>query len=186
MAVSRGMRRLLQVLEIQEEACRAAFESARAELKRLQQALTRSAERERNGRLLIAASATTGEVTDRIAGIEESHIAKRMAKVLAPRIAESESAANLREREFLGKRIERRQAETLIEGARALESVEAARRAQRDLDNWFLSRRTPSHEARDDHSLEASADRVLDARADQILENPHRPTDCASQQTRKS
>ena len=32
MAVSRAMRRLLQVLEIQEEECRAAMESARAEL----------------------------------------------------------------------------------------------------------------------------------------------------------
>ena len=170
MAVSRAMRRLLQVLEIQEEECRAAMESARAELKRLEEALTRSVERARGGRRLVAASAATGEIVDRIAGIEETVVAKRIAIALAPRIADSKSAVDLRQREFLGKRIARRQTGTLIEEAEALESVAAGRRAQRDLDEWFLSRRAPSGEAR----------------ADEILENAHRPTGCASQQTGKS
>ena len=170
MAVSRAMRRLLQVLEMQEEECRAAMEQARAELKLMKQALMRSVERERGGRRLVRASAATGEITDRIAGIEEIHVAKRIAAALAPRIAESESAVNLRQREFLGKRIERRQTETLIEEGEALESVEAGRRAQRDLDDWFLSRRARSGMARDD----------------EMLENAHRPTGCASQQTGKS
>ncbi len=146
MTVSRAMRRLLQVLEIQEEECRAAMESARAELQRLERALTRNVERERGGRRLIAASAATGEIADRIAGIEEGRVAERIAVALTPRIAESESAVNLRRSEFLGKRVERRQTETLIEEAEALESVEAGRRAQRDLDDWFLSRRPPSGE----------------------------------------
>jgi hypothetical protein len=170
MAVSRAMRRLLHVLEIQEEECRAAMESARAELKRLEQALTWNVERERGGRRLVAASAATGEIADRIAGIEETRVAKRFALALSPRIAESKSAVDLRQREFLGKRIERRQTETLIEEAEALERVEAGRRAQRDLDDWFLSRRATSGEAR----------------GDEMLENAHRPTGCASQQTRES
>jgi len=142
MAVSRAMRRLLQVLEIQEEECRAALESARAEFRQLEQALTRSVECERGGRRLVAASAVTGEVTDRIAGIEETRTARRIAAVLAPRIAEAELAVHSRRREFLGKRIERRQTETLIEEAKALDKTEAGRRAQRDLDDWFLGRRS--------------------------------------------
>lgn len=170
MGVSRAMRRLLQVLEIQEEECRAAMESARAELKLLEQALMRSVERERSGRRLVAASAATGEITDRIAGIEETHLAKRIAAALAPRIAESESAVNARQREFLGKRIERRQTETIIEEAEAVESVEAERRAQRDLDDWFRSRRATPGETR----------------GDEMLENAHRPAGCASRQTRES
>ena len=170
MAVSRAMRRLLQVLEIQEEECRAAMELARAELKRLEQALIRSVERERGGRRLVAASAATGEIVDRIAGVEETHVAKRIAAALTPRIAESELAVNTRRREFLGKRIERRQTETIIEEAEALEDVEAGRRAQRDLDDWFLSRRAASGAAR----------------GDQLLENTHRPAGSASQQTSKS
>ena len=141
MAVSRSMRRLLQVLEIQEEECRAAMESARAELSRLERALTRNVERERGGRRLVAVSATTGEITDRIVGIEETRTAKRVAAALAPRIREVEAAVNERRSQFLGKRIERRQAETLIEETEALDRVEAERRAQRDLDDWGLSRR---------------------------------------------
>jgi|SRR5208337_1627221 len=170
MAVSRAMRRLLQVLEIQEGECRRAMESARAELKLLERALTRNVERERGGRRLVAASAATGEIADRIAGIEETRVAKRIASALAPRIAESESTVNLRQREFLVKRIERRQTETLIEEAEALERVEAGRRAQRDLDDWFLSRRAPSARAR----------------ADEMLDDAHSPTGWKSQQTGKS
>ncbi len=141
MAVSRAMRRLLQVLEIQESECRAAMESARAELSRLEQAFARGVERERGGRRLVVASATSGEVTDRIAGIEESRTAQRIAAALAPRIAEAEAAVHTRRREFLGKRIERRQTATLIEETEALDKVETGRRGQRDLDDWFLSRR---------------------------------------------
>jgi len=83
MAVSRAMRRLLHVLEIQEEECRAAMESARAELKRTGTALTWNVERERGGRRLVAASAATGEIADRIAGIEETRVAKRFALALS-------------------------------------------------------------------------------------------------------
>ncbi len=170
MAVSRAMRRLLQVLEIQEEECRASLESARAELKGLEQALVRSMERGRVGRRLVADSAATSDITDRIAGVEETHLAKRIATALAPRIAESGFAVNTRQREFLGKRIERRQTRTLIEEAEALESVKAGQRAQRNLDDWFLSRRATSREARDD----------------EMLENAHRLSECASQPTGKA
>jgi hypothetical protein len=169
MAVSRAMRRLLQVLKIQEEECRAAMESARGELMRLERALAGSVERERGGRRLVAASAVSGEITDRIAGIEESRVAKRIVTALALRIAEWELVMNARQREFLGKRVERRQTETLLEEAEALEKMEAGRRAQKDLDNWFLSRRAAPGEAR----------------SDAMLENAHRPAGYESQQTRK-
>jgi hypothetical protein len=170
MAVSRAMRRLLQVLKIQEEEYRAAMESARAELARLQQALTRSGERERGGRRLVAASASSGEITDRIAGIEETRVAKRVAAALALRIAEWELVVNARQHEFLDKRIERRQTETLIEEAEALENMEAGRRAQKDLDNWFLNKRAAPGEVR----------------GDAMLDDAHRPRGYLSQRTRKS
>lgn len=150
MAVSRAMRRLLQVLLIQEEACRASMESARAELKRLEFALSRNVERERGARRLVAASATTGEIADRIAGVEEARLAKRITAALESRLAESELAADDRRRAFLDKRIERRQTETIIRESEAQQSVEAERRAQRNLDDWFLSRRINSETARED------------------------------------
>ncbi len=141
MAVSRAMRRLQQVLEIQESECLAAMESARAELTQLEQNLVRSIARERGGRRLVAASATTGEIVDRIAGIEETGSARRLTAALEPRIAEAQAALDATRREFLSKRVERRQTETLIEEAEAAGKVEAARRAQKNLDDWFLSRR---------------------------------------------
>lgn len=141
MAVSRAMRRLQQVLEIQESECLAAIESARAELTQLEQNLVRSIARERGGRRLAAASATTGEIVDRIAGIEETGSARRLTAALEPRIAEAQAALDATRREFLSKRVERRQTETLIEEAEAAGKVEAARRAQKNLDDWFLSRR---------------------------------------------
>jgi hypothetical protein len=74
--------------------------------------------------------------------VEETRIAGRVAAALAPRIAEAEEAVKARRREFLGKRIERRQTETVIEGAQAKDKAETGRRMQRDLDDWFLERRS--------------------------------------------
>lgn len=140
MAVSRAMRRLLRVLEMQEEQSRAALASALADLKRLERALAATAERDRGGRRLVAASVSTGELADRLAGLEETRAARRHAAALAPRITETKLVAGERQREFLRKRIERRQAETLIRKTEARDAIEAGRRAQKGLDDWFLSR----------------------------------------------
>ena len=144
MAVSRAMKRLLRVLEIQEEQYRAAFASALADLKRLEGAMAATAERDREGRRLVAASAQTGLLEDRLAGLEETRAARRHSTVLAPRIAEAKLRAGARQREFLGKRIERRQAETLMRNAESQDEIEAGRRRQQELDDWFLrgTRRT--------------------------------------------
>jgi hypothetical protein len=42
--------------------------------------------------------------------------------------------------EYLAKRVERRQAETLIEEAQAQNALDAGRRSQQALDDWFLNR----------------------------------------------
>ena len=155
MAVSRALRRLLRLLDMEEEECRLAVESALGELNRLKHALTATSERDRGGRLLVTASAHTGELPDRLAGLEETRAASRHAVVLTPRIADMEmNVAALRE-EFLSKRIECRQAETLVQETEARDAVEAGRRGQRSLDDWYLSRlrrtaeQDSSHAARD-------------------------------------
>jgi hypothetical protein len=48
-------------------------------------------------------------------------------------------AADLRE-VFLAKRVERRQAETLLREAESRQALEADRRTQHSLDDWYLSR----------------------------------------------
>ena len=140
MAVSRGLRRLLRIRDIEEEQCRLALESAMGTLHGLQHALEATVERDRRGRQLIEASIHSGELPDRLAGLEEMRTAGRHAIALAPRIADAESDASTLREQFLGKRVERRQAETLIKETEALDAIEAGRRDQQNLDDWFGNR----------------------------------------------
>jgi hypothetical protein len=140
MAVSRSLRRLLRVRELEEEQCRLALESSTGSLHRLQHALEATVERNRRGRRLIESSVQSGELPDRLAGLEEMRAAGRHGAALTPRIANAElDVAALRE-EFLAKRVERRQAETLIAEIEARDSIEAGRRSQQSLDDWFGNR----------------------------------------------
>ncbi len=77
MAVSRALRRLLRIRELEEEQSRLALESALGELNRLEASLAAAVERERRGRRLVKASAQTGELPDRLAGLEETRAADR-------------------------------------------------------------------------------------------------------------
>jgi hypothetical protein len=141
MAISSALRQLKRIRELEEEQCRVALESAVAELRRLEQALEAGAEWDRRGRALVDSSAHSGQLTDRLAGMEESRAAGRLRKALLPRLANAElEVAALRE-DFLAKRVERRQAETLIEEAEARDAIEADRRSQQSLDDWHRSRR---------------------------------------------
>ena len=62
------------------------------------------------------------------------------AAALALRIVEAEQNVVQRRQEFLAKRMERRQVEAIVERAGEEEAAEAGRRAQREMDDWFLSR----------------------------------------------
>jgi flagellar biosynthesis chaperone FliJ len=134
------MRRLMQVRVLEEELREAALESAVGDLRRMELALVAAKERERSGRQQVTASAKTGELVDRIAGLEETRAALRHGAALKPRIAEAVLEVARRRQEFLAKRIERRQVETLIQKTEAEDAVDAGRRAQQELDDWFLSR----------------------------------------------
>jgi aspartokinase len=140
MAVSRALRRLLRIRDIQEEQSRLVLESALGELHRLEHALAVTHERNRRGRSLVQASAQTGELTDRLAGLVESRSARIHAAALGPRIDGMGEEVADRRQEFLSKRVERRQAETLIQEAEAQEAIESGRRGQQALDVWYSSR----------------------------------------------
>jgi hypothetical protein len=140
MAVSRALRRLLRIRDLEEEQCRLALESALGELNRLEHALEATAERGRRGRRLVEASAHSGELTDRLAGLEETRAAGRRAAALGSRLADVELDAIALREEFLLKRVERRQAETLIRETEARDAVEAGRRSQQALDDWYRNR----------------------------------------------
>jgi hypothetical protein len=140
MAISRALRRLLRIRNLEEEQHRMALESALGELSHLQDAMAATAERERKGRSLIQAGARTNQLPDRLAGLEETRAADRLMALLEPRISIKEDEVTAHRQEFLRKRIERRQAEILIEEAEASDDIQADRRSQQSLDDWYSSR----------------------------------------------
>ena len=146
MAASRLLERLLKVREMEEEQSWLALESALQQLRLLEHAQAAAKERERAGRRLVEESARSGELTDRIAGLEETRAGGRRATALVPKIAAAGSATAALRREYLQRRTSRRQAETLVEQARARDETTASRRGQRALDDWYLSRRRASGE----------------------------------------
>jgi len=140
MAVSRALRRLLRIRSIEEEQSRLALDSALGELNRLERALAATSEQDRRGRRLVETSARTGELADRLAGLEETRAADRFAVALTAKIEDVRlEAATLRQK-FFARRLERRQAETLIQEAEAQEAVEAGRRSQQGIDDWYGNR----------------------------------------------
>jgi hypothetical protein len=140
MAVARVLKRLLRVRDLEEEQSRIALESAVGNLGRLQNAQAGAVERDRRGRRLVLSSADSGALPDRLAGLEETHSSERIALALAPQIAGAQKNVTQLREEYLAKRVERRQAETLIDEARARDALDSKRRSQQGLDDWFLNR----------------------------------------------
>jgi hypothetical protein len=141
MAVSRGWRRLLRIRELEQEQSRVALESSVSELRRLERADAAACQRNQGGRRLVNASVRSGVLDDRIAGLEETRAGERFARALAPRIeAAAQDVETLRE-DFLTRRMERRQVETLIEEAEVVDAQQAERRAQQAIDDWFRNRK---------------------------------------------
>jgi len=138
--VSGALRRLLGVRNLEEEQHRASLESALAELHALEHALALARARERGGRARVSFSASDPDPAGRIAALVESSSAARHAAALAYRISAAEQEADRLRRQFLLKRLERRQAETLIREEEARDTVQAERRAQQHADDWFSSR----------------------------------------------
>ncbi len=140
MAVSRALRRLLRVRELEEEQRRIELESALAELRALQAALARTTERGRAGRRLITSGIEKNELTDRLSGMEEQGAAARHEARLEQRMEPATQQVNDLRSSYLATRTERQQAQTLIEETEARDAREALRRSQQDLDEWHRSR----------------------------------------------
>jgi hypothetical protein len=139
-AVSRALRRLLRIRNLEEEQSRIALESAVGDLRRLEHAQAATVERDRRGRRLFDSSVHTGDLPDRLAGVVEQHAADCVQRALAPRIRDAAlDVAGLRE-DYLDRRVERRQAETLVKESEARDALDLERKSQQGLDDWFRNR----------------------------------------------
>jgi hypothetical protein len=150
MPISPTLRRLLSIRELEEEQGRIALEAAVGEVNRLKIALAGAAQSDQAGRRLVASGVESGNLTDRISGLQEMRGADNLAGALSRRLAiATPEVARLRER-FLATRIQRRQAESLIKESESLAEVEEGRRNQRDLDDGHRARSKRKRENRDD------------------------------------
>ena len=140
-----SLRRLLSVRQLEEEQCRTALESALGEIHQLKTAISESAERDRRGRALFFASAYSGELPDRIASLEETRSAACATRMLMMRIKATELEVARMRQNYLAKRVERRQVETLLEKTEEQGAIESSRRGQKDLDDWHRSRARTAH-----------------------------------------
>ena len=141
MAVSKSLERLLRIRDLQEEQQRLALESAAGKLRDLEAARQAAGEMERAGRAWIGASVQTGVVADRHGGLVQETAGRRRAELLAQYIARAEAETKRLYEAFLEKRVERRQAETLVSESEARDVIELNRRSQHAVDDWHGSRK---------------------------------------------
>jgi flagellar biosynthesis chaperone FliJ len=129
MPISPALRKLLRIRELEEEQSRIALETALGEMNRLKRALAGTAQSGQAARRLFASGVQSGNLTDRVAGVQEM----RAADTAGPEVA------TLRER-FLATRVQRRQAESLVNESKSRAELEEGRRSQRDLDDLHRAR----------------------------------------------
>ena len=140
MAVSKALKRLLRIRELEEEQQRLALEAATGTLRGWEQARDFALAQERVGHDLVRASVGSGEPSDRHVGLTESRNARKKASHLAMRVRAAETEMMRLRQSFLEKRTERRQAETLIEQEESQEALESGRRSQQTVDDWYGAR----------------------------------------------
>jgi phage I-like protein len=149
MAISKTLRRLLLVLDMKEELHRRELGLAQNELAGLERAMNAAGKREQAGRRLVADGVECSNLHDRLAGVEEMEAGRKCAAALEPYVAQATQRADALRVAFLEARVERRRTETLVETARARESAEADRRAQRTLDDLYLSKLSGARDEED-------------------------------------
>lgn len=141
MAASKALQRVVRIRGLQEEQQRAALEAALAELHQLEAAVAECTVRERHNRRMLEQAAVLNNCADRQSALVELDAARRRNRVLHTRLLAMQNAAELLRAAFLEKRVERRQAETLVAEADARERAVQGRRAQQTLDDGHNDRK---------------------------------------------
>jgi flagellar export protein FliJ len=143
MAASKSLERLLGIRQAEEERSQQELKAAIQELQRLELAHATTHERGKRARTLVASSAQTGEIMDRIAGLQEMATADRLKRMLLKKIDAARKDAQHNRQELLTRRLARRQVETLVDSKSTEARAEANRKTQSTLDDWHRSQRKP-------------------------------------------
>lgn len=142
MQVSPALKRLHSVRKLEEHQRQLEFTAAKADLDRLRSMLDRAHRRLRMARSLVSASIAGGALEDRLTAIEETVALDKLAKLLVEKINEADQRLAQVRAQFLSKRIERRQVETLLLAAQTEFDNDQRRKSQLSLDEWHRFRQT--------------------------------------------
>lgn len=142
MQVSPALKRLLSIRKLEEHQRQVELISAKAELDRLRSMLDRAHRRLRMARSLISASIAGGALEDRLTAIEESTVLDKLTKLLVEKINAADQRLAQARAQFLSKRIERRQVETLLHAAQSQVDNDQRRKSQLALDEWHRFRQS--------------------------------------------
>jgi flagellar export protein FliJ len=138
----RDLLRLRKLRETEEQQKKSVLASAFEELHRLESELEFAKSHARRGRALLISSALSGDRADRVAGMEEVAATGRLIDFLTVQLQVAADNVGTLLAEFLAKRIQRRQVQTLLESALTQSIAEERRKSQMLLDDWHLSRHT--------------------------------------------
>ena len=157
MAKADSLRRLCEIRRAEEQYQASLLESARSELQRIEGALKATSVRRRAGRALLDDGNRSGVLRDRIAGSEEITCALRALNVLLVRKQViQEQFQGIRD-QYLAKRRELLQVETLLRNELQREGETESRRSQASLDDWHRTLHFGSaRESAEDQILEGS------------------------------
>lgn len=144
MASDKSLHRLLGIRKAEEKSSQTEMETAIAELQQLESAYAMAQERGKRACTLLASSAQTGELMDRIAGLQEMTTVGRLQRMLVEMINRAEEKAENKRQETLARRLARRQVEILVDAKLAKTIAETNRKAQSGLDDWHRSQRKPA------------------------------------------
>jgi flagellar biosynthesis chaperone FliJ len=140
MKTSSTLRRLLRLRALEEEQSRMLLEAAEAEVKRLESALASVRQSEHQGRELVTRSVQDREPSDRIAGVEQIRACGQAADWIAGRTPQVEAEARAQRSDFVEKRIQRRQVESLHTAGVSQSRFREEKRMQQAQDEWHRMR----------------------------------------------
>jgi len=155
MVSPKSLDRLLGIRKAEERCSQTEMETAIAELQHLQSAYAMADERGKRARTLFASNAHTGELMDRIAGLQEMTTVGRLQRTLVKMIEMAEEKAENKRRETLARRLARRQVEIVVDTKLAQARAEANRKSQSALDDWHRSQRKPATQKASAHHIDS-------------------------------
>ncbi len=149
-SASKTLRRLARIRELEEEQSRLALESAARSREETAAELLAAHQERRDGRSDLVRGIERSDGLVRQTGLVLMEIAARQAEHLRPELHRLDQELARQRDEFLIRRTARRQVETLLNEAEREARVEADRRAQQMLDDWYGRKRRPTAETQPD------------------------------------